>query len=285
MEKRKDSSLLNCLATGMLAYFITVPGHEFLHFLTDVIYGSRHIIYSAGAVLAVDGFDYSKLSTFDKVMVAGGSASILNAIFGIILIFILLKVKMGAKMRVFLTQLMGGQLVQGIGYFMIGGLFSAGDWGNVFKIFADEQGFCTALHIILSVVGCAGVVGIFFILNYMSYYFIEDVTDKKEKLSVSFKLHLIMTILGFFIGLIISMMSPAYASGELDIMLGLLYSFMWIPFFWAFMFTGVMNVFPPKQSRFLYRLPEKADYLLLSVAVILILIDIFIFGPGITVTL
>ena len=49
-----------------------------------------------------------------------------------ILLFIVLKVNMGSLMRVFMVQLTGSHLCIGIGYFLIGGFFGAGDWGNVF---------------------------------------------------------------------------------------------------------------------------------------------------------
>ena len=120
MEKRKDLSLVNCIATSLIACFITVPGHELLHLLTHMVYGSKLLYYSAGAVDATVA-DWTRLSVFDRIMVAGGSASIINAVIAIILLIVLLKSK-GLKpmMRVFLTQLMGAQFVQGIGYFLIG---------------------------------------------------------------------------------------------------------------------------------------------------------------------
>lgn len=67
----------------------------------------------------------------------------------------------------------------------------------------------------------------------------------KERVNVAFKLHLLMLILGFTWGMIVSAISPANASGELNLGLGLLYNMMWIPFFWGFMFTGVMKTLPP----------------------------------------
>ena len=56
---------------------------------------------------------------------------------------------------------------------------------------------------------------------------------------------------------------------------------MWIPFFWGFMFTGVMKVKQPKESRFLYKIPEKPNFVLISAGIVLMAIDIFVFGPGI----
>ena len=121
LKTDKNFSLLNCIATALLACFITVPGHELFHLLTHMLYGSELLWYSAGAVDAIVR-DYSVLSPFHRIMVAGGSASIINALLGIILLIILFKVKMGPLTRVFLTQLMGAQMVQGVGYFLIGGL-------------------------------------------------------------------------------------------------------------------------------------------------------------------
>lgn len=278
--KQNDQSIINCLATTMLAVFITVPGHELLHLLTHIIYGSRLVCYSAGAVEAVVA-DMESLSPFHRIMVAGGSASIINVIIDIILAVVLLRAKLGPMVRLFLTQLMGMQAVQGIGYFMIGGLFGAGDWGNVYRALTEYPGLVSVLRIVLSVLGVAGVLGLFFFLNYLSYYFIEDKDNKVERMHVAVNLHLLPLIIGFSLGMICSFMSPMANTGALSIGESILFNFMWIPFFWGFMFTGVMKTLPPKMSRFLYRLPEKPNWMLLGVAVILMLVDIIIFAPGI----
>lgn len=285
MDKKMNFSWFNCIATTLLTFFFTVPFHEFLHFLTYYAYGDKVAIYSAGAVQGLGLVDIRSLSMFHKIMLAGGSASIINAIIGVILFIVLIKIKdMKPTIRLFLTQLMGGQFVQGIGYFMIGGLFGAGDWGNVYSYLENTPEVITVLRIVLSTVGCVGIVAIFFILNYMSYYFIENKDDKKERRDVALKLHLTMFILGIVIGMICSTLSPMNATGELSIGLSILYNFMWIPFFWAFMFTWVM-VKPPKKSRFLYKLPEKRNYLLWIFSIVLILIDIFVFGPGVMINI
>ena len=277
----KDLSVINCLATGLLAFFFTMPVHELFHALTSLAYGDKIICYSAAAVRPGDIIDYAALSPFHRIMVAGGSASILNAIIAVILTIILLKCSMGPLLRLFLTQLMGAQFAQGFGYFLIGGCFAVGDWNKVFSYFPDSPGFVSAMRIILIILGAGGMVFTFFILNHMSYYFIENCTNKKEKLSVAFKLHLLMLIIGYPVGIIVTLLSPAMKSGELSLGLGLLYNMMWVPFFWGFMFTGVMNVFPPKKSRFLFKLPAKPNWILLIIGIALILVDICIFGPGI----
>ena len=281
MEQKKDMSLINCIATSMLAFFFSVPVHELFHLLTSYAYGDKCAWYSAGAVQPMDLIDYMSLSPFNRIMVAGGSASIINAIIGIILLIVLLKAKdMGPMLRLFLTQLMGAHLTLGFGYFMIGGFFATGDWHLVFKYFADSPGTVTAMRIVLSIIGSAGVVFLFFVLNYMSYYFIENNADKKERFDVASKLHLTMFILSVIVGILSMIKSPAIDSGELSFGTSLFYDMMWIPFFWGFMFTWVM-VKPPKESRFLYKLPSKPNWVLFAAGIVLICIDIFVFGPGI----
>ena len=281
MKKQKDLSLINCIASALLACFITVPGHELLHLLTHMLYGSKLLYYSAGAVDAAVA-DWAGLTVFDRIMVAGGSASIINALIAVILLMILLKAKsLKPMMRLFLTQLMGAQFVQGIGYFLIGGLFGAGDWGSVYERISDVPDLVTALRVILSVLGCGGIVALFFILNHMSYYFIEDKDNQRERLYVAFRLHLTVLIVGFTVGMICSGLSPAMKDGYLNWGICFLFNFMWIPFFWGFMFTGVMKVFPPEKSRFLYRLPSEPNWYLLAAGIIMVLIEIILFGPGI----
>ena len=281
MEQKKDLSLFNCIGTAMLAIFFTIPMHEFFHLLTNLAYGDRVLCYSAGAVQPAELIDYASLPIFHRIMVCGGSASIINVIVGIILMIVKKKKKMGPLLRVFMIQLMGGHFCTGVGYFLVGGIFGAGDWGRVYRNLSDSPGTITALRITLSILGSVGIVGLFFLLNYMSYYFIEDKTNLKERVSVGFKLHLIMLIIGFPLGIGVTAISPACKSGELSILLGLLYNMMWIPFFWAFMFTGIMKTLPPKKNRFLYKLPAKPNYIVFAAGVVVILIDIFVFGPGI----
>ena len=88
MNRTKNLTIINCLASAFIVYFITVPGHELLHVLTSLIYGEKILFYSALCVDSIPA-DYAGMSVFDSIMVTGGSASIINAIFGIILLIIL----------------------------------------------------------------------------------------------------------------------------------------------------------------------------------------------------
>lgn len=280
MEQKKDLSIINCIGSALLAVFFTVPVHEFVHFITFYIYGDKCEYFAATSVNNLGLIDYSSLSPFHRILATGGSASLVNLIIGIILLIILLKVSMGPTLRMFFIQLMGTHLAVSFGYFMADGIFGAGDWGNVFSYFPNDPGFVSAMRIVLSIVGVAGIVCLFFILNYMSYYYIEDPTDNKQRTAVAAKLHLTMLIVGLITHFAAWAFNPqVVASGMSSAVF--LSALTWIPFLWAFLFTGPMKVLPPKKSRFLYKLPEKPNWILFASGVILILVDIFIFGPGI----
>ena len=281
-SSRKDLTVVNCIATSLLAFVLTIPMHELFHLLTFYAYGlgDQVTVFSATCV----GFDeqqvaFDSFAPFHRVMVAGGSASILNTLIGMVLFFVLLKCRMGSTMRVFLTQLMGAQLATGLGYFMIDPLTQLGDWGNVFRCFPDAPGVVLTMRIMLLVLGSVGIVFTFFALNYMSYYFIDDPADKKERLYVATRLHMVMLIVAMVVGCIDGIISPASGGSYFAVIFA---NMEWIVFFWAFMFTWVM-VRHPKESRFLYSLPQKSNYLLLAVSVVLILINIIVLGPGINV--
>ena len=282
-NNKKDLSMLNCTMSGLLALVLMVPLHEFFHFATSLIYGQDVLWFSANAVAEGDNIDYSTLNFFDRIMLPGGSASILNIIIAMILFFILIKVSMGPMMRIFLIQYMGMHMCEGFGYFMIGGMFGGfGDWGNVLSAFADQPGTVTALRVTLSVIGSAGIVFSFFAMNYMSYYFIENNQDRKERFYVGLRLYLVPFIVTTVFSVIVDMNSRLYKLGYGAANPGftILTKFMMISFFWAFMFTWVM-VKPPKESRFLYHLVKEPKYVMWAVTAVLLAIDLFVLAPGI----
>ena len=280
MEQKRDLSIINCIATSMIAYFCVIPIHELFHLITFYIYGDKCYTITSFHVEPMELFDYNTLPTFHRIMVSGGSASILNTIIGIILFVILLKVKMGPMLRIFLIQLTGLELNVGFGYFMNGGMIGLGDWGSVCSYFADDPGFVSVLRIILTIIGFAGAFALFFALNFMAYYFIEDGTDKKERRAVGAKLYLTM----FFVGVIALIASytqnPAIKDGSLSMTTILVSPFMYIGFLWGFLFVGFWMK-PPKKSRYLYHIPAEPNYILFAVGIILILINTFVLGPGI----
>lgn len=212
MKQKKDLSIINCIATSLLAVFFSIPVHEVIHLITFYAYGDQCEYYAATSVNYLGLIDYYSLPTFHRIMATG---------------------------------------------------------------------LVSALRIVLSVVGIGGTVSLFFILNHMSYYFIEDPNDKAQRMGVAVRLYLMMLIVGVITHFATWAQNPGVRSGATSFAFSCLTVLIWIPFFWGFMFTGVMKVCPPKKSRFLYKLPEKPNYILLAAGVILILVDIFVFGPGI----
>ena len=97
MNQKKDLSLVNCLGTGLLAIFLSIPVHEFIHLVTFYAFGDKCEYYAATSVNYLNMIDYTALPPFQRILATGGSASILNAIIGIVLLIILLKVKMGSS--------------------------------------------------------------------------------------------------------------------------------------------------------------------------------------------
>lgn len=75
MKKQKDMTLVNCISTALLACFITVPGHELFHLLTHMVYGSKLLYYSAGAVDAAVA-DWESFSVFDRITLTGTFLSV-----------------------------------------------------------------------------------------------------------------------------------------------------------------------------------------------------------------
>ena len=280
MGQNNNLSIINCIASALVVYFCTIPLHELIHLATFYIYGDKCYYFTSFNVKNMELFDYTTLPTFHRIMVTGGSASILNAIIGIVIFIILLKVKMGPMVRLFLIQYMGLNLNVGLGYFLNGGMIGLGDWGNVFSYFKDNPGLVATLRVILTIVGCGGTVVFFFILNYMAYYFIKDPSDKRQRRIVAAKMYLT----AFFVGVIALLASysqnPDIRSGAMSKTTIYVSPFMFIGFFWGFMFTGFL-VKPPKESRYLYDIPAKPNYILLAVGLILLLINTFVLGPGV----
>ncbi|WP_026665452.1 hypothetical protein [Butyrivibrio sp. FC2001] len=283
MSDKKDLSLLNCTISGLLAMVLSVPFHEFTHFLTDIIYGHEVYVFCANAVSNSDDFDFMALTPFHRAMAAGGSASIINVMIAIILFFIIIKVNMGPVMRMFMIQYYAMHMCLGFGYFMVNGIFGAfGDWGNVFGLFPDST--VMIMRIVLGTLGSAGILFTMFSLNYFSYYFIKDTTDKKERFHVGLGLHLLPFIATSVFSVIVDMNSYLMKAGYFDnnIFFSIAVRFIFIPLFWAFLYTWTL-VKPPKEGRFKYELTKKPEYILWIITIILLLIDLFVLAPGIVI--
>ncbi len=284
MSTKRDLSLVNCTISGLLAMVLSIPLHEFFHFLTCLIYRIPVYWFSANAVNNSDDFDYMALAPFHRVMAAGGSASILNTIIGAVLFFVIIRCSMGPIMRIFLIQYYACHMCEGFGYFMVNGISgSFGDWGNVFSLFPDST--VVVMRIVLTILGSAGILFTMFSLNYMSYYFIQDRQNKTERFHVGLKLYLLPFIATSIFSVIVDMNSILMKEGYFgsNIFFSIVVRFMFIPLFWGFMFTWVM-VRPPAEGRFLYEIPKEPKHILWAVTVILLLIDLFVLAPGIMIS-
>ena len=264
--KQKNFSMINCISTALLAFFFTVPLHEFFHLATFLLNGDKVIYFTSGSVYAAEA-NYALLPPLQRILVAGGSASILNAIIGIILLIVLLKVeKMPSMLRLFLTMLMGGHLLEGFGYFLIGGIFAA----------------VTAMRIILAVIGAVSAVAILYIATRMTYQFIENPIDKEERKYVSLRVNLVLFLTAFIVGAVASISLPSVRSGEHSYWMFFIYNSMWFIYLVAFFYAwGGIMVKPAKAAPFRCKLPEKPYPVVWVIAVALTLVDIFVFGPGI----
>lgn len=280
MKEQKDFSMINCIAGSMLAYILTIPIHELYHLITDYIYGDKVRAFYATAVNGMDLVDLQSLAPFHRVMKAGGSASIINAITGVIVFIILLKVKeMSPMLRVVLIQYMGMQLCEGFGYFLIGG-FGIGDWGNVFDAFPNNNAAIIA-RIGLVIIGGLSIPFIIFALLHFSYDFVEDPSDKNERKYVGIALHIMPFIFGTFVSVAMTFNSVIMEWMPLPIIL--IFQLIWIPFFWAGLYTYILDKMAPKESRCLTLLPKEPHIVFWLICVALILADFFVLAPGIVI--
>lgn len=286
MSTERDFSLLNSIATAVLAYFFTIPFHEFIHFVTFYIYGHKVEYFSAGSVGSILQYDLHELPLFHRILVAGGSASIVNAIIGVVLFVILIKVnEIPPLLRLFLTQLMAGQLLEGFGYFLIGGYFKTGDWGNVISYCDDIPGCEMGLRIVLAAIGTVSSFFILYFLTAFTYHFVEDPSDKADRRRASVRLNLTFTLAGVIIGSLCDLRIPEVVNGDLPYWLFMLYKLTFglslVAFFYAW--AGIMAK-PPKESKLKSRIPTEPYPLVWIAALVLALIDIIWFAPGVYLT-
>ena len=280
MLSKKTNTIFNVIAAGFLAYIMTIPVHEFIHLITFYLYGDKVEVFTSISVHSMDLIEYAGLSEFDRIMVGGGSASIFNVIVGSIIISIILNIKIGPMLRVFLILLMGMHFSEGFAYFAMGGLFCFGDWGNVFSYFPDDAGMVLIMRIVLAVIGVAGIIFTILALIRLSYSFISDPTVREERFSVSFKLYCIPFIVIYTVGILMGFNSYLVNSGKYGIGFFFLSGFNFIPLVYAFLVTWLRNR-SSGNNRFLYELPGESHYIVWAISIILMLLDALVLAPGI----
>ena len=86
----------------------------------------------------------------------------------------------------------------------------------------------------------------------------------------------------YIVGGLATMNLPLVRSGEMSYWMFLFFNSMWFIYLVAFFYAwhGIM-VKPPKETRLRCNLPKEPHPAIWILALILIIIDIFVFGPGI----
>lgn len=192
-KKERLYTIVNLIATGIIAMSLTGPVHEFTHLVTQLIAGCTPEVFSYAAV-STGGTPSVNLDSFIWKIMYEGSAALLNIVVGLVLLLVLNKVKMKALSRAFVVQLTLMHLCMGFGYFLRDGILysdgtNLGDWAKVIGRFGGSG----ALRVTLVVLGCIGILLTFYIAFYEAYHFIGDNNNRPERRMVSSTLYFSLT--------------------------------------------------------------------------------------------
>ena len=289
MTKTNKSSrlflILNCLALGIIAMNLTAPVHEATHLLTQMIAGAQPEVLAFGCAGTVDP-TANIGSVFWKVMYTG-SAALMNIVIGIILLIVLKKAKLGPLSRplVLMTTMM--HFSMGFGYFLRDFFLydpnpdpdvQQGDWAKVYENFGGNM----ALRITMLVIGCIGILLVFYIAYRQAFHFISDNNDKKERGRVASAIYLFPYLLNAVVFTLVELRGPvAQANIESFLIISpLINIFGMIGFFWGYMFVAHM-VKPRKENVYYFSPCAEKKIILWIVALVLIAFDAFVLCPGI----
>lgn len=288
MTKTKQNSrlflILNCLALGVIAMNLTAPVHEATHLLTQMLAGAKPEVLAFGCAGTVDP-TADMDSFFWKVMYAG-SAALMNIVIGFVLLIVLKKAKLGPLSRplVLMTTIM--HFSMGFGYFLRDGIMynpdhdpdvEQGDWCKVLENFDGN----IALRIGLLLVGCLGILFVFYIAYRQAFHFISDNNDKKERGRVASALYLFPYLFNAVVFTLVELNGPV-AKDNLSSFLvisPIINIFGMIGFFWGYMF--VAHMVKPRRDNVYYFSPCVEKKLVLWLAALAIVaFDTFFLCPG-----
>ena len=287
-ETKKSSRLfmiINCLAMGIIAMNLTAPVHEATHLLTQMIAGAKPEVLAFGCAGAVDPTaDIG--SVFCKVMYTG-SAALLNILIGTVLLIVLKKAKLGPISRplILMTTLMHYSM--GFGYFLRDFFLydpdpapdvQQGDWAKVYENFGGND----ALRITMLIIGCLGILFVFYIAYRQAFHFISDNNDKKERNRVAMVIYLLPYLLNAVVFTLVELTGPvARKSMESFLIISpIINIFGMIGFFWGYMFVAHM-VKPRKQNVYYFSPCSEKKIPLWIIAAAVLLFDVFVLCPGI----
>lgn len=286
MEQTKKGSrlflILNCLALGVIAMNLTAPVHEATHLLTQMIAGAKPVALAFGCADTVN--PTANIDTVLWKIMYAGSAALMNIVIGFILLIVLKKCKLGPLSRplVLLTTLM--HFSMGFGYFLRDGILyqpgseNLGDWAKVLENFNGNL----ILRIAMLVVGCLGILFVFYIAWRQAYHFISDNTDKKERNRVASALYLFPYLFNAVIFTLVEMRGPVAKEslGNFLIISPLINFFGMIGFFWGYMFVAHL-VKPRKDNVYYCSIYAGKAVLLWVIALAVLAFDLFVLCPGI----
>lgn len=279
--------IINCIALGIIAMNLTAPVHEATHLITQMIAGAKPEVLAFGCAGTIDGTATANLdSVFWKVMFSG-SAALMNIVIGTILLIVLKKCKLGPISRplVLMTTMMHYSM--GFGYFIRDFFLydpnhdpdvQQGDWAEVYENFDGNM----ALRITMLIIGCLGILFVFYIAYRQAFHFISDNNDKKERNRVASAIYLFPYLANAVIFTLVELRGPvAQKSMESFLIISpLINIFGMIGFFWGYMFVAHM-VKPRKQNVYYFSPCAEKKVALWIVAAAVLAFDAFVLCPGI----
>ncbi len=287
-SSKKESRLfliINCLALGIIAMNLTAPVHEATHLLTQMIAGAKPEVLAFGCAGTIDP-TANLDSPFWKVMYSG-SAALMNIVIGTILLIILKKFKLGPLSRplVLMTTIMHYSM--GFGYFLRDFFLydpnpdpdvQQGDWAKVFENFGGNM----ALRITMLIIGCLGILFVFYIAYRQAFHFISDNNDKKERNRVASAIYLFPYLFNAVVFTLVELRGPVAQKNISNFLIisPIINVFGMIGFFWGYMFVAHM-VKPRKQNVYYFSPCAEKKPVLWIIALAVIAFDAFVLCPGI----
>ena len=288
MSDTKKSSrtfmIINCIALGIIAMNLTAPVHEATHLITQMLAGAKPEVLAFGRAGTVD--PTADISTvFWKVMYSG-SAALMNIVIGTVLLIVLKKFRLGPISRplVLMTTMMHYSM--GFGYFLRDFFLydpnpdpdiQQGDWAKVFENFDGNL----ALRITMLIIGCIGILFVFFIAYRQAFHFISDNNDKKERNRVALAIYLFPYLVNAVVFTLVELRGPV-AQDNINsflIISPIINIFGMIGFFWGYMFVAHM-VKPRKQNVYYFSPCAEKKIVLWIVAAALLAFDALFLCPG-----
>ena len=279
--------ILNCLALGIIAMNLTAPVHEATHLLTQMIAGAKPEVLAFGCAGTVEGTATANLdSVFWKIMFSG-SAALMNIVIGTILLIVLKKAKLGPLSRPLILMTTMMHYSMGFGYFIRDFFLydpnhdpdvQQGDWAEVYENFNGNM----ALRITMLIIGCLGILFVFYIAYRQAFHFISDNNDKKERNRVASAIYLFPYLLNAVVFTLVELRGPvAQASMESFLIISpIINIFGMIGFFWGYMFVAHM-VKPRKDNVYYFSPCAQKKVALWIAALAVVAFDAFVLCPGI----